>query len=323
MADRVINMIMLGPSGVGKSSLLATMYREIGRMSTDFSLRPEEATQDNLDAAYHNLSRVMDQTVFAPVEGLLQGTQGFIEHQFEVVFKGTKEFDLVFHDFRGGGMMRSGADLDTLKAKVARSHVIFNVLDSVALMEVSDDPREDELNGHDRVKTLLEKTFQQDEKYLIVFVLVKCETYIKTASCREQLAKRFEERHRSVLRLIERLNETSRNVVGVLIPAITLGCVEFSRIENGNFIFERTHRSFEPRDVDQPLRYALAFALSHVQEVQTLWSAICKPGESVFSAIIRNMSGRRSAFAESLRAFCRDRNTGYKKYGNESLLEVK
>src|SRR3954452_12567298 len=106
MADRVINMIMLGPSRVGKSSLLATMYREVGKMKTGFDLTTVDETQDRLDDAHHILSRVMEQQVFSPVEDLLKGNQGFIEHRFEVAFKGTKEFDLVFHDFRGGAMMR-------------------------------------------------------------------------------------------------------------------------------------------------------------------------------------------------------------------------
>src|SRR5947209_15616775 len=97
MADRVINMIMLGPSRVGKSSLLATMYREIGKMRTGFDLTPVDETHDRLDEAYHNLSRVTEQLVFAPVGDLLKGNVGFVEHRFEVAFQGTKEFDLVFH----------------------------------------------------------------------------------------------------------------------------------------------------------------------------------------------------------------------------------
>lgn len=312
MADRVINMVMLGPSRVGKSSLLATMYREIGKMKTGFDLTPVDETQDRLDEAYHNLSRVLDQQVFAPVEDLLKGTMDFIEHHFELAFQGRKEFDLVFHDFRGGAMMRSGADLETLREKVARSHVIFNVLDSVALMEV-DAVQGDKLNGHDRVCNLLSKTLRAGEQYLIVFVLVKCETYVKTASGHARLLDRFEERHRSVLRLIERLNETKKNVAALLIPAITLGCVEFKEIDpDGNFIFERNHNEFAPREVDQPLRYALAFALNHVNANRWWWESLW-----------RYLTGHSKAFGQALQEFYRQRDGKYKKYGNETLLEVR
>src|SRR5262245_29832372 len=206
----------------------------------------------------------MEQPVFAPVEDQLKGTQEFIEHRFEVKFKRAKDFDIVFHDIRGGAMMNNeGADRDALREKVARSHVIFNVLDAVSLMEV-DAILGDQRNGHDRVRQLLDKALQPDEKYLIIFVLVKCETYIKTANSRERLVSRFEERHATVLRLIEKLNHTHKNVVGLLIPAITLGCVEFKEIDSsGNYVFEKNQKDFEPREVDQPLRYALSFALNH------------------------------------------------------------
>ena len=312
MANKVINMIMLGPGRVGKSSLLATMYREIGKMRTGFDLTPVDETQDLLDKAYHNLNRVMEQRVFAPVEDLLKGTMGFVEHRFEVAFKGTKEFDLVFHDFRGGAMMRSGEDLNALREKVAHSHVIFNVLDAVSLMEV-DAVTGDERNGHDRIRTLLTSTLRAGEKYLIVFVLVKCETYVKTASGRERLINRFEERHGSVLRLIERLNATNKNVAALLIPAITLGCVEFKEIDqDGNYVFERNHRDFEPREVDQPLRYALSFAINHVNENRWWWRRLW-----------RYLTGHSMAFNQALRDFCRQRNGNYKRYGNDTLLEVK
>lgn len=312
MADKVINMIMLGPSGVGKSSLLATMCKEIGRMKTGFDLTPVDETQDRLDEAYHNLSRVIDQRTFAPIESLLKGTMDFVEHRFDVRFQSDKEFDLVFHDFRGGGMMRAGADLEVIRDKVARSHVIFNVLDSVALMEV-DEILGDKLNGHDRISNLLTRTLQPGEKYLIVFILVKCETYVKTASGRERLAKRFEERHQAVLRLIERLNETSKNVVALLVPAITLGCVEFKEIDQeGNFIFEKNWAGFAPRDVDQPLRYALSFALNHVNENRSYWESL-----------LGFLTGRNKAFSQSLKNFYSQRNSSFKKYGNEALLEVK
>jgi hypothetical protein len=205
-------------------------------------------------------------------------------------------------------MMESGNDYNTLSEKVKRSHVIFNVLDAVSLMELNATMCE-QRNGHERVRQLLEQAFQPGQKYLINFVLVKCESYIKTASGREQLIKRFEKRHDSVLRLIEK---NQSNVVGLLFPVTTLGCVEFKEIDsNGNYIFERNRKKFEPRDVDQPLRYALGFALKHVDENR--WF-----GER----ILGRLSGRRDRFAQALEDFYRDRKEPSRIYGNKKLLEV-
>jgi hypothetical protein len=118
--------------------------------------------------------------------------------------------------------------------------------------------------------------------------------------------------------LIGQLNESGKNVAAVLVPVITLGCVEFKELvkEDGqplpNFVFMRTHREFAPKDVDQPLRYALSFALNHVQENRG-WR----------TRILDSLSGKSRAFREALKGFCSHRNSGYRKYGNAELLEVK
>jgi hypothetical protein len=310
MAGTEINMVMVGPSRVGKSSLLTTMYREIGKLKAGFNLTPDATTSDTLDEAFQNLNRVMERLKFAPVEDLLAATKGFLEHRFDVSFHGVKEFDLVFHDFRGGAMKRrADPEWEQLEERVASSHVVFNVLDAVALME-TDEIRSDELNGHTRVKELLERTMTAGKKYLIVFVPVKCEAYVKTAGGRDRLVRRFEERHAGVLRLIERLNQANGNVAALLIPAVTLGCVEFKEIDpEGNFVFVRNHQDFAPRDVDQPLRYALSFALSRVHEDRDLWTWF-----------INFLTGRGQAFGQALNDFCKGRKDEYKTYGNEALL---
>jgi hypothetical protein len=314
MASRTVNMIMVGPSRVGKSSLLATMYREIGKLKSGFDLTPVDETSDRLDEAYQRLNDVMSQRIFAPIEDLLKGTQDFIEHHFEVGFQGTKKFDLVFHDIRGGVMLkRTDPDWEELCQKVAASHVIFNVLDAVALMEADPIKNDTLFNCHTRTCELLTKTLQPEEKYLIVFVLVKSETYVKKDSTHDRLMNRFEERHSAVLRLIERLNEQHKNVAALVIPVITLGCVEFKEIDqDGNFIFERINKNFQPRDVDQPLRYALSFALNHVNEKR-----------GIIEAFIDWWTGKGKAFGQALKDFCNHRSNDFKKYGNPSLLEVK
>lgn len=314
MVSRTVNMIMLGPSRVGKSSLLATMYKEISKMRAGFDLIPDNDTSDRLEDAYSKLSRVVNQPTFTQSGDLLTGTQDFIEHRFELSFQGSKEFDLVFHDFRGGVMLkRTDPDWEALRKKVAASRVIFNVLDAVALMEADSIKNDSQYNCHTRTNELLTQTLRPGEKYLIIFVLVKSETYVKKASTRDRLLSRFEERHSAVLRLLERLNEQHKNVAALLIPVITLGCVEFREIDkNGNFIFERVNKDFHPRDVDQPLRYALSFAFNHVND-----------NRSMFEKLWRYLKGRSNAFSQALKDFCNDRSNGFKRYGNTSLLEVK
>ena len=130
-----------------------------------------------------------------------------------------------------------------------------------------------------------------------------------TPDFRDQVQRREE----LLRRLIEKLNQTHKNVVGLLVPAITLGCVEFKEIDpEGNYVFERNHRDFEPREVDQPLRYALSFALNHVNNNRWWWESL-----------VRVLTGRGKAFGQALKDFYSQRNGSYKTYGNPELLGVK
>jgi hypothetical protein len=303
------HMVTLGPSRVGKSSLLATMCHEIGKMTTTgFQIIPIGETKARLDEAYQKISGVDKILVFEPVAGLMGGTADFLEYHFEVHFMEEKEFDLFLHDFRGGALTEGGRELARLQNIVSHARILINVLDAAALMEV-DASTSNRLNGHDQVCHLLRQTLQAGEKYLILFVLVKCESYLKTERRRKELTARFEERHQAVLQLINQLNDIKKSIVALLIPAQTMGCVEFQEIRrDGKFIFVRTQEKFKPCDVDQPLRYALAFALKHVDEHRQWWE--------------RLRFTRRKAFWEALRNFCSQRKSDYKKYGNEALLET-
>lgn len=113
-----------------------------------------------------------------------------------------------------------------------------------------------------------------------------------------------------MLRLIEKLNEQNKNVAALLIPAITLGCVEFKEIDqDGNFVFERTRKDFEPREVDQPLRYALHFVLKRFDESRSVWDRL-----------YRWWYGLDKAFLADLSKFAAHRKPDYKKYGGPHLL---
>lgn len=309
MANPTINMTMLGPSRVGKSSLLAMMYREIRKLDISFSINPDDQTADLLDAAYEELTGVLDEKKYTEIKKGMIGTENFIEHKFEVGFENTNAFSLVFHDFRGGAMMKNGDDLKELRQRISWSHVIFNVLDAVAMMEC-DVPRDDVLNGHDRCVTQLDKSLTDGEKYMIIFVLVKCEKYMKKDADRDELLKRFEERHEAVLRLIDKRNSVNNQIAALVIPVKTLGCVEFARVgDDGNFVFVRKGDGFKPEDVDQPLRYALSFALNHVESNRTM-----------FENVLNWFTGYGKRFTDAVNDFHKGRKTKYKTYGNSGLL---
>jgi hypothetical protein len=107
-----------------------------------------------------------------------------------------------------------------------------------------------------------------------------------------------------------------QNVVGVLMPVKTLGCVEFSRIEGRGkdetiFFSRKTGLDFSPEKVDQPLRYALDFALSQHDKNRSGWSRFA-----------RWLSNKDRAFQIALGKFAQGRDRSFKVYGNRLLLDV-
>ena len=159
---------------------------------------------------------------------------------------------------------------------------------------------------------LLSTLIDNQKDHLLLFVITKCEAWLKNEQDRKQLEIRFEKHYEMLIKLIEKLD----NVVGVLIPVKTLGCVEFTRIENNNhekeMIFVRKpNLRFKPQNIDQPLRYALAYALLAHNQNRGNWNKF-----------IRWLWNEEVAFQQALTEFAEARSRTFKIYGNSSLIEV-
>ncbi|HDN27222.1 MAG TPA: hypothetical protein ENG03_09040 [Thioploca sp.] len=313
-----IVMTMLGPEAVGKTTLLATMYNELAKIETTehgFHFAAANDTGVDLETAYQKLSQIIEKQAYTHIGQLLPGTAGIIERQFEISFQDKKELDLSFYDIAGGLLLakEDNKDIKEFKGILAQAAVIINVIDGAALVEGSL-LLSDSINQPTRVRDLLRPGFTQSkQKRLVLFVITKCETWLKDEQGQKKLQKAFETRHKPVLNFIEERS----NVVGVLIPVKTLGCVEFSRIEgrgeDETIVFtRRPHLEFSPEKVDQPLRYALAFALLQHDKNRSGWSRFASDW----------LSNKGEAFQESLIWFANGRDRNFKAYGKKSLIDV-
>jgi len=310
MANRTI-MMMVGPDGVGKTTLLATMYHELSLMNdlSDFEFTADEDTHLDLQEAYQKLSKIITQPTFTPTGSLLKGTAGIIERQFEILFKGKKELDLVFCDI-AGGLIRAketNPDFEDFKNKLEKAVVIINVIDGSALVE-GDEALLTEKNEPVQIYDLLLPKLLNDQNHLLLFVITKCEAWLKNDSRQKELETAFETRYEIILKLINQFE----NVVGVLMPVKTLGCVEFTHLLEQEMIFVRKpNLQFKPENIDQPLRYALAFALLQHHQNRSQWNKF-----------VRWIWNEDVAFQKALTEFAEARSHTFKIYGNPSLIEV-
>ncbi len=314
MADGT-TIMMIGPDGVGKTTLLATMYHELAHIddNSGFTLMAAADTEKDLQEAYEKLSTIVTQPTFTPTGPLLQGTAGIVERHFHILFNGNQEADFIFCDIAGGIIRASEENQDIIefKEKLQQAIVIINVIDGSALVE-SDEELARNKNEPQHIYELLQPVLQQDQPaYLILFVITKCEAWLKNEVSQEQLEQAFTTQYQMIINLIE----TQTNSVAVLIPVKTLGCVEFTHVDYRNpneMIFVRKpNLPFQPQHTDQPLRYALAFALLQHNRNRSKWRKF-----------MRWLWNEELAFQNALIQFAEARHRNFKIYGNASLIEV-
>ena len=262
-----IDMLMVGPSGVGKTSFLATMYQQIEKVISYLSVNPLGETSDRLIKAYGDLEKVTRAPIHKPI--IIEhfaGNQGILTHKFEVKFRKVGKFNLNITDIKGGMIdQKNHPDWGPLKDLSTKSHVIFNVVDAAALMELNELENE-AFNSPTKIKELLDESIERQRKSvpIVILVLVKCETYLRKNNNRKsELMDRFKHRHKIVLDFLSK-----RGIPGVVVAVNTLGCVDFREVifeENKpKFLFTRNPNGFTPQFVEIPLIIAISYALEHV-----------------------------------------------------------
>ncbi|GAK49414.1 hypothetical protein U14_00636 [Candidatus Moduliflexus flocculans] len=312
-----LTMMMLGPRGVGKTTMLALMYKGLveGTLKSSFDFRAAQNTAVELDDAFIQLTQILDQPTFmkSGIEPLLGPTLGIHRRKFSVFFEGSKRFDFVFCDYPGEVTTsdEESADFKEFQGLLNQAIVIVNVLDGAVLMEGSDAFRK-RVNRPFIISELLKPALDDEQDHLLIFIITKCEKWLQDQQGRNELQAAFEKHHKEVLHVIE--NRNKRNVAGVLMPVKTLGCVEFSEVRNYNkpneeIIFVRNNKPFHYEGVEQALRYALAFALAE-HDKSTGWLKI----------LLDMILGKDVVFRNALAQFANQRNKTFPMYGNVSLI---
>ncbi|MCI5189441.1 MAG: hypothetical protein D3905_06520 [Candidatus Electrothrix sp. AS4_5] len=264
-----ITIMLIGPESVGKTSVLATSYNAVSNNSiVEFDVHPQHDTMRVLSDAYGKLHKVTEQSFYQDITPLLEGTQIMAERLFDVFLKDEEYLKLKIWDIPGGYMNISENHTEYKKFKKALTEatVFINVLDAVALIEG------DNSYFHERATPQMAQYYlnesivkNPDKECVVLFVVTKCEKWLKTEEGRRELQSKFDSRYSDVINLF---NRASGKMAGVLIPVKTLGCVEFTRFdfETKRPIFEKKPRTdCTPQFVDQPLRHILTFALSQLQ----------------------------------------------------------
>lgn len=282
--NQPLKVTMLGPSGVGKTSMLAAMYDQFDTISQDLQLQADQETESILDKRLQDLKSMVGDSIKSE-EGLAgTAVDDPIFHRFQLGEIGAKPvLKIQFQDYPGGWIDTKNKDEDEDKDKIKKvktlireSAAIVVPIDAARLME-KDGKYHNKYNKPDRINDLLKTVYENlDFPRLVILAPVKCEKYMQDDP--SKLFKRVKEGYTEVL---NRLNSEKLlpKVAVVITPVQTVGNIIFSRIEENEddqpmFCYRRCSpdESYQPKDTEIPLKVLLSFLVKlHLDKKQNFW----------------------------------------------------
>jgi hypothetical protein len=265
----VFDVTMLGSTGTGKTTLLASMYERFDRVvgSTDLAVIPDYLTSVKLQE-YIGILRNLPRTLQVEF-GAWQGTGSIREYSLGVGRKGKHPLlTLRFTDYPGKYLIDAdNAEKEKLQRALTRSDVILVAIDTSALMQ-RHGKYHDIVNTPMIVTDQIKRLLVEDTARLVILVPLKCERELSTPDGARQLTAKVVEVYEPLLNYM-RSGAVRARVGCVLAPAQTVGSVVFSTVTEdspGHPVFSYRSRSvgaaYQPIDTDQPLRYAMRFILN-------------------------------------------------------------
>ena len=257
-----VTIAMVGMRGVGKTSLLASMYSQLQSLGAGFapSLDDDEGRTDEIMQRY-----IVDLTRFAtgrelrPVETGIVGTMDKSTYRFAATTTRNGRFrekrftiPVDFVDFPGGWFKEEKhAEVDDV---LQSSWVSFVAIDAPAMM--SEPFLHKKFNDPEGIKRVYERNAPSMFSHTVVLTLIRAEKYIQEGK-REELYAAVQEQYGDWARTLERH--------GICVFATyveTVGGVVFASFEElpdkshkANYI--RTRAGYQPRNCQIPLQLAL------------------------------------------------------------------
>ncbi|NEP43966.1 MAG: hypothetical protein F6K35_33995 [Okeania sp. SIO2H7] len=345
---------MLGATGVGKTTLLASIYEQFKQINKEvnFEFLPDSETEKRLQENLEELKSMGDEITAKEGAGGIRGTSAVAgpdslpKFTFDLCKKargkkGSELLRLIFRDYPGSYVLSSNpVGREFLKKLLRESAAAIVSIDSPAMIEPHQpDPlnnknwnlRKDSGKWHEarnhpeEILELFKSAYSRlDEPKLVILAPVKCETYVQTSDAALKLLSCIKDKYAPLLKF---LGDPSRRdkIAVVTTPVQTVGCLYFSRIylENFNkprFVFRKNKSgdSYNPQDNDHLLRYLLSFLLNlHNQGQLYERSPILKT--------VRKAFHQESIFEQAVKQFAKTRKTidGFTILQGSDLLRIK
>jgi hypothetical protein len=283
-----LNIIMVGPRGVGKTSFLAAMHEKFKSTFWDAGLntwvtdtipleRIEECKEQlrNMDS---RLRRTVDPT---PTDDP-KGDKGFL---FDLGSRGKKFVRVRFSDYTGEFFEPDEKfhqrEKEYIREQLRKCDAVIIPIDSTALMEKKTGKVKhseigdwhQEINAPEHITRLLKDAYSIIPRpRLVIFAPIKCEPYLKNSASAHDLLEHVRLGYRDLIDFFKGEERYDKIAVAIT-PIQTIGNIAFSHAEKTeegkiNFVYYKTplDAPYDPKDGDQPLRYVFCFLLNVFNE---------------------------------------------------------
>lgn len=317
-----IRIAMVGPSRIGKTSLMASMFyvlRDIVGSVSSLQLYADDDTMRRLKNKHNALESLFDDPTTLEITGALPGDEVESDYHFRIAREGNSEgVQLTVTDWPGGWLSSKSPKRATMLAILRGSDIIIAPVDTPALVEarqdcdhgVSSDDRirkgcwHCQYNQPDSVTSAVSQGLVDVGRFseaMVIFVPLRCEKYVGSNDV--DLVSAVQ---RGYPRFFGPDQPGSReNVCVVIGPAQTLGTVHYAgqRWRLGNDYLPKFRKTTKdatrhPVDVEQPLLYALRFLLVRYQQIRQRSNAPVLLARMRLSWLVRRISN--DAALESL-----------------------
>jgi Double-GTPase 2 len=308
--QQVLHVTMIGPRGVGKTSLLASLYDQFQAVCGEANL-VMTADEDTRGVLQHYREQLNEFASGRPGSARrsrgIEGNLAFREHRILLGTGGRREpqIMLCFTDVPGEALSSGTAMTTELRERLDRSAVLFLAIDTPALME-RDGRYHQEINKPNLVADFVREVAAKGGDLLVVMVPLKCEKYVHQPDGMRKVRARVHESYYDMIAQLGGLEGGSTGVV--LTPVQTVGSMVFKRFNADgveDFGLYRLGATYAPVDTDQPLRWMLRFVLNGYR----------KRDKTLMEALRGIFTGDGVRLAEALRVFatgCKlDRDGGF------------
>jgi hypothetical protein len=278
-----LNIIMVAPRGMGKTSILAAMHEEFHKTFERANLQTwveNSAVVAAIDECKNTLRnidpRVKKQVTPTQPKDNPWNDQGFT---FEIGSGNKKFMKLKFTDPSGEYFSPTATSnqKEYIKQQLNECDAIVIPIDATALMQKKVGmvnygelgTWHEEKNNPQRITQLLKDAFSNVQSpRLIILAPVKCETYTQTSRDAENLLSHVKMGYSELLDFVKS-GHLFDKVSVVVTPVQTIGNVVFAYHKTDSdgftkFYYYKTpiNAPYQPKDGDQPLRYIMLFLIN-------------------------------------------------------------